>query len=440
MLKISDNTLFILQRLKDNGFDAYVVGGCVRDMLMGKAPDDEDITTNATPIETKAVFSDFNVIETGIKHGTVSVIIDHTSYEITTFRTEGTYSDGRHPDSVSFTRRIEDDLARRDFTINSIAYNPDKGFVDPFGGKADIENGVIRCVGNPTERFTEDSLRILRGLRFSSVLGFAVDKETEKAMYECTALLKNVSHERVFVEITKMLLGKDVKRILIEYADILSFVLPEIKEMKGFDQHNFHHIYDVLTHTAVAVENTPVKVHLRYAALFHDSGKPDVFSLSEDGVGHFYSHATVSAEKAKVALSRLKCDTATKEKVITLIKHHDTPIELSEKIIKRRLCSIGESLFFDLIALQRADNLAQAPEFLLRQKHFDEVEAMTREIIASEQCFSLKDLNINGRDFIEIGLKGKQIGTALEMLLNAVIDGKVKNEKALLLEYYRKNV
>lgn len=440
MCSLSDNTLFILKRLKENGFDAFVVGGCVRDILMGKIPDDEDITTNATPQQTKAVFSDYAVIETGIKHGTVSVIIDRTPYEITTFRTESTYTDGRHPDSVAFTLKIEDDLSRRDFTINSIAYDPDIGFVDPFGGKEDIERGILRCVGNPKERFTEDSLRILRGLRFSSVLGFKIEDETSKAMAECTPLLKNVSCERVFTEIKKMLCGKDIRRILTEHIDTLSFVLPEIKDIKNFEQHNFHHIYDVLTHTAVAVESIPPKVHLRFAALLHDCGKPDTFSLDSSGTGHFYAHASVSTAKARNALNRLKCDNATKDKVLTLIKLHDTPIEPSQKIIKRRLASMGEDLFFDLIALQRADNLAQSPEFRYRQKGFDEIEALAREIIAQQQCFSLKDLAVNGRDFVELGLKGKDIGTALDMLLEAVIDGKVANEKELLIEYYKMNV
>lgn len=440
MYKISDNTAFILKRLTEAGFDAYVVGGYVRDMLMKKVPHDEDITTSATPEQTEMLFSDFNVIETGLKHGTVTVIIDHIPYEITTFRTESTYSDGRHPDNVSFTTSIEEDLSRRDFTINSIAFNPEKGLVDPFGGRQDIENFVLRCVGTAKERFTEDSLRILRGLRFASVLGFSIESETKKAMFECAPLLKNISYERIFVEIVKMLQGKNIRRILVDYIDVLSFVLPEIKDMKNFQQHNFHHIYDVLEHTAAVLENTPNIPHLRLAALFHDCGKTDCLSFDENGVGHFYSHATISTKKARTALARLRCDTATKDKALKLISIHDTPIEPTERIIKRRLRSLGEDMFFYLIALQRADNLAQNPEYFYRQKTFDEIEEIAKKIIAEEQCFSLKNLAVNGRDFYDMGIRGKDIGSALDMLLEAVIDGKVENKKALLIQYYKKNV
>ena len=252
--------------------------------------------------------------------------------------------------------------------------------------------------------------------------------------------MKNVSYERIFVEIVKMLPGENIRQILCDYIDILSFVLPEIKDMKGFNQHNFHHIYDVLEHTATVLENTPAVPHLRLAALFHDCGKPDCLSFDENGVGHFYSHATISTEKARTALNRLRCDTATKDKALKLISIHDTPIEPTERIIKRRLRSLGEEMFFDLIALQRADNLGQNPEYFYRQKTFDEIEEIARKIIAEDQCFSLKNLAVNGRDFYDIGIRGKDIGSALNMLLEAVIDGKVENEKALLIQYYKMNV
>ncbi len=436
MLPISEQAAMILSRLEEKGYEAFLVGGCVRDFLMGKIPDDEDITTSATPEETKAVFEGYHIIETGLKHGTVTLMLEGTPFEITTYRTEGTYTDGRHPDAVAFTESITDDLSRRDFTVNSIAYSPKRGIVDPFGGEEDIKRGVLRCVGNPDERFTEDSLRILRAVRFASVLGFDIEKETAQAMYACTHLLKNVSAERCLVEITKMLCGKNVRDVLIKYIDILAYILPEIGSMKGFDQHNFHHIYDVLEHTAAVVEGTPPLPHLRLAALFHDCGKPDCFTLDEKGVGHFYSHASISAEKADRALQRLKSDNATRQRVTHLVRIHDTPIEPTERLIKRRLRSLGEEMFFDLITLQRADNLGQNLEYHTRQQTYDLLEDIAKKIIAEEQCFSLKDLAVDGNDLIAMGLKGKKIGNALSLLLDAVIDGKVPNDKDELLNYF----
>lgn len=421
--------------LLKNGYEAYAVGGCTRDMIMGRKCQDTDITTSALPEEIKAVFSHFRTVDTGIKHGTVTVIIDDIPLEITTYRTEKSYSDGRHPDRVVFTRSLPEDLKRRDFTVNSIAYCPGSGFIDPFGGKDDIERKIIRCVGNPKKRFAEDSLRILRALRFSSVLGFTIEDATAKAMRECKELLSVISKERVFSELSGMLCGDNIRYVLEGYSDIIEVVLPEIKGMKGFDQHNFHHIYDILTHTAVVTENVPPIPHLRFAALFHDCGKVDCFSLDETGTGHFYSHPSISAKKAKEALVRLKSDTKTKEKVIKLVKLHDTPIEESERIIKKRLRSMGEELFFDLLKLQRGDTQGLAPEFYDREVHFDIIEKMARQIIESEDCFSLKDLKIDGNDLIEAGLKGKEIGAALSSALEEVIDGRIKNEKDTLLAF-----
>ncbi len=421
--------------LHSAGFEAYAVGGCTRDLLMGRESQDTDITTSALPEEIKKVFSSFRTLDTGIKHGTVTVLIDRVPLEITTYRTEKGYSDGRHPDEVSFTRSLEEDLKRRDFTVNSIAYSPEKGFTDPFGGKKDIDGKIIRCVGNPRERFTEDSLRILRGLRFASVLSFEIEKETAAAMRECRELLNIVSKERVFSELSKLLCGENVRYVLTNYSDILEVVLPEIKGMKGFDQHNFHHIYDILEHTAVVTESIPPVPHLRFAALFHDCGKPDCFSVDEKGVGHFYSHPSISAKKAEEALLRLKSDTATREKTVKLVKVHDTPIKESERIIKKRLRSMGDELFFDLIRLQRADTKGLSPEFHDRELHFDTLEKMAKEIIESNECFSLKNLKINGNVLISEGFIGKEIGCALTAALEAVIDGKIPNERAALIEF-----
>lgn len=439
-MQIPEKAKIIFQLLEDSGFECYLVGGCVRDMLMGKAPHDTDITTNATPEEIKAVFSDYHTIDIGIKHGTITVMIEGEPIEITTYRKESAYSDGRHPDSVSFTHNITDDLSRRDFTVNAIAYSPTKGTVDPFGGQSDINSKTLRCVGTPAERFTEDSLRILRGLRFASVLGFSIDKDTEDAMYDCRELIKIVSPERIYTEITKLLCGQNAGEIIKNYSDILAIPLPEIKEMKGFEQHNFHHIYDVLGHTAKVVDSVYPAVHLRLAALFHDCGKPDCFSLDDNGVGHFYSHASISAHKANEALLRLRCDTATREKVVKLVKIHDTPIEPDIKTVRRKLQKYGENLFFDLIKLQRGDNMGLSPDYLYRQETYDKLESLARQIIEENQCFSLKDLAVNGRDMMGLGLKGKDIGSALDELLKAVMDDRCANDKESLIKYYHSYV
>ncbi len=439
-MEIPQKVKTMFQLLSEAGYECFLVGGCVRDMLMGKVPHDIDITTNATPEEIQAVFSDFHTLDIGIRHGTVTVMLDGEPIEITTYRTESTYSDGRHPDKVIFTRNIRDDLSRRDFTSNAIAFSPEKGIIDPFGGRRDIENKLLRCVGTAEERFKEDSLRILRALRFASVLGFDIEEETEKAMYKCKELISIVSPERIYSEITKLLCGNDAGRILSLYSDILAVALPEIKEMKGFDQRNFHHIYDVLNHTSKVVDSVYPDVHLRLAALFHDCGKPDCFTLDEKGVGHFYSHASISARKANEALLRLHCDNATREKVVKLVKIHDTPIKPDSKTVKKKLQKYGEDIFFDLIKLQRADNMGLSPDYLYRQETYDQLEETARKIIEENQCFSLKDLAVGGRDMLSLGLKGKDIGTSLDELLKAVIEEKCQNDRESLIKYYHSYV
>ncbi len=437
MINLNEEIITILGTIEKSGYEAYLVGGFVRDVIMGLSPNDADFATNATPGEMLKIFKDLRTVETGLKHGTVTVIINHKPFEITTYRTESGYADCRHPDKVSFTKSINEDLARRDFTVNSIAYNPEKGFVDPFSGTADIEKKLLRCVGEPKKRFSEDALRILRGLRFSSVLGFEIEEETEKAMFLCKDLLLNISKERVFNELSKLICGKNVKNVLTKYADILSVVLPEIKDMKNFEQHNFHHIYDVLCHTAVVCEKAPAVLHLRLAALFHDCGKPECFSVDESGTGHFYSHASISARKAEEALKRLKCDTRTREAVVKLIKLHDAPIEESESVVKKKLGKYGEEMFFDLIKLKRADTLGLAPEFHGRSEHFSNLEQLAEKIISQKDCFSLKSLDINGNDIAKLGYKGKDIGSCLQLLLEAVIEKKVQNQKSALIDFLK---
>lgn len=440
MFQIPEYALKVISTLEEAGFEAYIVGGCVRDMFMKKEINDIDIATNATPEETKKTFSHLRTVDTGIKHGTVTVIIDHCPVEVTTYRIEEGYSDGRHPDSVAFTRNLREDLARRDFTVNAIAYNPKTGIVDPFGGEDDIKNMIIRCVGDAEKRFTEDSLRILRGLRFSSVHGFTSEAETMRAAIECRHLLKNVSAERIYAELSKMLCGKEIRRVLLTYPEIFEEILPELKGMNGFDQKNFHHIYDVWAHTAAVTASIEPIPHLRFAALLHDCGKPECFSLDSEGVGHFYKHARKSTDKAESALTRLKSDNFTKNRVMSLVKLHDTPIEAEAAVIKKKLNKYGEELFFDLIKLQRADNKGLSPDFRYRQEIYTQIENIAREILKGQQCFSLKDLALKGYDLSALGLRGRDIGSALRKLLDAVIDGKAENTKEALIEYYHTNV
>lgn len=425
----------LLNKLNRQGHEAFVVGGCVRDMLMGITPHDYDITTSATPDEVKRVFEDYRVIETGLKHGTVTVIADGEPYEITTYRIESTYSDSRHPDGVVFTRSLTEDLARRDFTVNAIAYNPNVGIVDPFEGQKDIQKKILHCVGNPSERFSEDALRILRLIRFASVLGFDIEKETADAALSLKEKLIHVSAERVQSELVKLICGKNAGKILMEYCEILSAVIPELLPMKGFDQKNQHHIYDILTHTAKAVDAVLCEKALRLGALFHDIGKPSVFSLDSDGVGHFYNHASVGYQMTEEILTRLKFDNATKNTVTHLVKWHDIQIEANEKGVKRALGKMTPEFFFMLIALKRADNLAQNPSYSDRQAYYDTLELLAKDILSKNVCFSMKDLAVNGGDLMAIGIPaGKKMGLILKQLLDDVINEQIPNEKDLLLK------
>ncbi len=427
-----------IELLRAAGYEAWIVGGCVRDLLMGKAPHDWDMTTSARPEQTKAVFVDFHTIDTGIKHGTVTVMMDGEPLEITTYRVDGEYSDNRHPGDVSFTVSLNEDLLRRDFTMNAVVYDPGAGISDPYGGKADIALGIIRCVGRPVQRFREDGLRILRALRFSAVLGFEIEKNTAAAIHQERELLRNISAERIREEMTKLLCGKNAAAVLREYADVIAVPLPEIVPMMGFEQHNEHHCHDVWEHTIAAVENIPDQPVLRWAALLHDMGKPGTFSLDEDGVGHFFGHAPKSVQLADEIMARLRFDNESRERVLTLVRHHDGPLEAEAKFLKRKLGKLGERGFFDLVALCRADNMAQAKAYRHRQQHYDEVERIAREILAGDSCFTLKSLAVNGHDLMALGYKGREVGNALQMLLEAVMDEKVENEKSKLLEWLKK--
>ena len=435
MYKISNGAQKAIKMLTDAGYEAYAVGGAIRDTIMGNGANDFDVTTSATPEEMKIVFRGERLVETGISHGTLTLVYNGECIEITTYRVDGEYTDNRHPESVEFTRDISFDLSRRDFTMNALAYNPiTDTLIDLFEGREDIKNGIIRAIGEPKKRFCEDALRILRALRFSSVLGFEIENDTRQAMLECAPLLANISRERIAIELNKLLCGKNVKRVILENYEILSYILPEIKKMHGFDQRTPWHIYDILTHTAVVVDSIPPVTELRLMALLHDVGKVYTFVTDENGTGHFPSHNKVSAERAREFFDEYRYDTATKERVCKIISVHDTYIEEDKVYIKKRMNRMGVDAFFDLIQLQIADNKAQNPE-KSRLAHFDRVMAIANQILEENACFSLKSLAVNGDDLIAIGFKkGKRIGEVLALLLNEVIEEKTENEKTALLK------
>lgn len=437
VIKIPQQVNRAIEILRQNGHTAYVVGGAVRDSLMGKDAHDWDIATSAKPEETAEAFGDFRVIETGVKHGTVTVIIDGESLEITTYRIESGYSDNRHPDSVEFTDMIEDDLSRRDFTVNAIAYSPAAGIADPFGGCDDIRSEIIRCVGEPDRRFGEDALRILRALRFSATLGFEIDKDTSDSIRRNYESLKNISVERIFVELSKLLCGKDAKRILLDYSEVIFFVLPELKPMRGCTQNHERHIFDVWGHTVEAAVNVNAEVPLRLAMLFHDSGKPYVKSTDENGIDHFYQHSKKSREIASEALTRLKVSNKLREHVCNLVEYHDfLPDKISKKTYKKYIGLLGAETVEELFEIRKADISAQNPKFLS-----EELEAnkkgleLFNEIQQENSCLKISDLAISGKDLKKAGIPpSPEMGRILETLLDEVLEEKTENSKTALLD------
>ena len=429
----------ILDKIEAEGFEAFLVGGYVRDLIMGKPSDDIDITTSATPEDIKEIFSGYDVIETGIRHGTVTVVYENKPVEITTYRTESAYVDNRHPEEVAFCRSLTEDLKRRDFTVNALCMDKNGNITDIFDGQGDIKKQSIKAIGDAEKRFNEDALRILRAMRFASVLGFNIEENTSNAIHKCKHLILNIANERVSAELRKMIIGKNIRKILLEYSDVFALIIPELAECIGFEQHNFHHKYDVYTHIATVVENTPAKDYLRLSALFHDCGKPDCFSVDEKGIGHFYSHASISSAKAVKSLKRLKFDNNTISRVELFVKQHDAYIDEEERIIKRKLNRFGEEMLRDLISLQKADTMGLADEFHKRITHFKKLEGLIDDVLKDNKCFALKDLDVNGNDIIDLGYKGKDIGSALSYLVEAVIDEKVINEKNSLLNYLKEN-
>ena len=424
-----------LQRLENSGYACYAVGGCVRDAVLGLTPHDYDLCTAAKPHEIKAVFAGESMVLAGEKHGTVGIITENGVVEITTFRTEGGYADNRHPDWVEFVDEIEGDLARRDFTVNAMAYSPIRGFADPFGGREDLKNKVLRAVGQPVQRFREDSLRILRGVRFGVRFGLAPDEKTESAMKELAPLMENLARERVFDELCK-LLPLVTADDLCRYAPILAVVIPELAPTIGFDQHSPHHAYDVFTHTAHVVQNAPAELALRWAALLHDIGKVPTFAPDENGRGHFHGHAQESAKMADAVLQRLKAPTALRERVVFLIDKHMVLFSTEKKTLRRQLSRWGVEPVQQLIALQKADY--QSKGVAEEGQPFAEIDRLLQEILEENSCLQLKDLAVNGHDLMALGITGKALGETLESLLGLVLDETLPNEKAALLSAAQK--
>ncbi|MBQ9079512.1 MAG: HD domain-containing protein [Clostridia bacterium] len=434
-MKISPAAERVIGVLRGAGYEAFCVGGCVRDMIMGREPNDFDITTSARPEQTKACFHGFHVIETGLKHGTVTVVIDGEPMEITTYRVDGEYLDNRRPSEVFFTSRLEDDLSRRDFTVNAMAYSRESGVVDVFGGREDIERKIIRAVGEPDRRFCEDGLRILRALRFASVLDFSIDRETAESIHRNRALLRNISAERILVEFVKLVCGKGAARVMGEFVDVVCEIIPEFEPSVGFDQRNPYHIYDVYMHSLRALEAAQGDKYVKLAVLFHDIGKPGSFSEDERG-GHFYGHHALSAELTERALRRLKSDGKTLHTVVKLVNAHDRGLPPTEKSVRRLICSFGEEDTRRLIQVRRADNSALV-EWLVepRLAELDEIERIVDKIHAEGELPSLKNLAVHGDDIIKLGVSpGKRIGEILNKLLDDVLDGRALNDKQTLLD------
>ena len=422
-----------LRRLEAGGYEAYAVGGCVRDALLGRKPNDWDLTTNARPQEVLAVFSDCQTAETGLRHGTVTVLLDGEPLEITTYRRDGAYADNRHPVQVTFSDTVEDDLARRDFTVNAMAYHPVRGLCDPYGGQADLRAGIIRCVGDPATRFHEDGLRILRAVRFAAVLNFSVDSATDRAVRDCRRLLGNIARERVRVELDKLLTGEGCVPVLRAYPEIVAEILPEIAPCFGFRQNSRYHCYDVWEHTLAALEASVPDLAVRLTLLFHDIGKPATYTEDARG-GHFLGHAKVSAELARGAMERLRYDKATEARVLELVRIHDLPLPVGEKQVKRLMMRLSEEDIERLREVQRCDRLAHHPDYRELPPAWYSLPGKIAEIRASHACLSLRTLAVNGRDLTALGIPpGPEIGRLLQSLLDAVVDGTVPNDREVLL-------
>ena len=423
-----------LTALENAGHAAYVVGGCVRDHCLGLIPQDYDMCTSATPEQTEEVFRDHRLVLAGKKHGTVGVVTEEGVVEITTFRREGNYRDNRHPDWVVFVPEVEKDLARRDFTVNAMAWSPTRGYADPFGGREDLKNHILRAVGEPRQRFQEDSLRILRGIRFAVRYGLTVEENTFAAMESQAHLMDNLARERVFEELSKLLPLLKAED-LIRFGSILAAVIPELKPMLGFDQRSPHHAYDLFTHVAHVVAGVPAELTLRWAALLHDIGKVPTFTQDETGRGHFYGHAPKGAEMAEEVLLRLKAPTALRQQVVLLIEKHMTRLQPDKKQLRRQIGRLGWETVEQILLLQEADMGSKGTGESDDPALFAAIRQVMEEIRQEDSCLSLKELAVKGNDLMALGFSGKAIGQMLNALLEQVLEENLPNDRETLLSW-----
>ena len=434
-IEIPEKINNIITHYEENGYEAYCVGGSIRDSIMGINIGDWDITTSALPEETKKLFNAEKIIETGIKHGTVSIIKDHEAIEVTTFRIDGEYSDNRHPEQVSFTRNLSEDLKRRDFTVNALAYSRSVGLVDLYGGLNDIENKIIRTVGNAEERFQEDGLRIMRALRFASTLGFTIEEETKKAIHKHKELLKNISVERISVELTKLLLGNNAFNILTEFADVFTVFIPEIKPCIDFRQYGKKHSFDVWTHICHTVDTIPQDKILRLTMLLHDLGKVPTHKLNENGDSTFKNHATVGGEMAKEILTRLRFDKKTINRVSFLVSHHDFEPPETKTELKKKMKILTAEDVKTLLIIKKSDRGALSESYRDISKESEQVLVWLKEIEENNECVTIGQLKINGNDLIKLGFKNEEIGKKLDCILDCVIEERVANTRQALLSF-----
>ena len=433
---LPENILYCLNTLERSGCEAWVVGGCVRDALLGRTPKDYDVCTRALPEQTRAVFAGHQLILAGEKHGTVGVVVEGQTVEITTYRTEGTYADSRHPDWVSFVGTIDQDLARRDFTVNAMAWSPNRGLRDPFGGRADLETKTLRAVGEPEQRFREDALRILRGIRFCAAYGLEPEEKTLGAMFSQRSLMDRLARERVYDELCGFLPCAGLED-LQRFAPILAQAIPELAPMIGFDQHSPHHAYDLYTHVAHVTAGVSRDLTVRWAALLHDIGKIPTFTRDETGRGHFYGHAPMGAKMAREVLLRLKAPGAMVQTVPTLIANHMLRLDPDRKQLRRQIRRLGFDAMEKLLDLQEADMTSKGTGEEEGRNFFPQIRALLMQIRAEEDVLAVKDLAVNGNDLLALGLRGKQIGQALDIVLGAVIDERLENEKEAELAWLR---
>lgn len=437
-MRIPNPVQFILSQLHKAGHEAYIVGGCVRDKILGIEPHDYDITTSARPEVVKALFE--RTIDTGIEHGTVTVMVEGEGYEVTTYRLDGHYTDHRRPDSVDFTQSLTEDLKRRDFTINAMAYSPEAGIVDLFGGQEDLKSGIIRCVGAPKERFNEDALRMLRAIRFAARFGFVIEPETEEAIGALSGLIANVSAERVHVELTKTLCSGHPAYMekLVAYG-LMDVIIPEFRHVVAMPQNHPYHSYTVDQHIYRCLPHIPPEEGLRWTMYFHDIGKGVTRTTDDAGIDHFYGHEAESVAMARDILNRLKFDNKTKKKILTLIEHHDLRFPATKKSVRKAIAKIGDDLFDDYLKVNQADVMGQSPD--KTQGRLEEIalkRQLAEEIRAEGQCVTIKDLALSGRDVMALGaVKGPLIGRVLDHLLALVLEDPALNTKEALMDESR---